>query len=138
MDLKRPYRTMIELSKEYGPILRIRLGFQEMVVVIRYEMVKEALVNQADVFAERVFIPLYEDLYKGFAAAASHQGPFGKWRNIKFTAGFSLSLGILRALSSSPPIANPRTRGLSISGAAMKLKVILKVTGMPPATDLSN
>ncbi|KAL7991373.1 hypothetical protein Chor_015629, partial [Crotalus horridus] len=66
MDLKRPYRTMTEWSKEYGPIFRIKLGFQEMVVLTGYETVKEALVNQADAFADRPFVPIFEDIAKGF------------------------------------------------------------------------
>ncbi|KAM6464176.1 cytochrome P450 2K4-like isoform 2-T2 [Liasis olivaceus] len=62
MDLKRPYRTMIE----------IKLGFQEMVVLTGYETVKEALVNQADVFAERAAIPLFEEFAKGFGVVFAH------------------------------------------------------------------
>ncbi|KAL7991365.1 hypothetical protein Chor_015621, partial [Crotalus horridus] len=66
MDLKKPYKTMMEWSKEYGPIFRIRLGFQEMVVLTGYETVKEALVNQGDAFAERASIPFFENGTKGF------------------------------------------------------------------------
>ncbi|XP_034288430.1 cytochrome P450 2K6-like isoform X2 [Pantherophis guttatus] len=66
MDLKKPFKTMIEWSKEYGPIFRIKLGFQEMVVLTGYETVKEALVNQADAFAERASVPFFEDVAKGF------------------------------------------------------------------------
>ncbi|XP_070789204.1 cytochrome P450 2K6-like [Pituophis catenifer annectens] len=66
MDLKRPYRTLIEWSKEYGPIFRIKLGLQEMVVLTGYETVKEALVNQADAFADRPVIPIFEDAVKGY------------------------------------------------------------------------
>ncbi|XP_058039050.1 cytochrome P450 2K6-like isoform X3 [Ahaetulla prasina] len=66
MDLKRPHKTMIELSKEYGPIFRLKMGFQEMVVLTGYETVKEALVNQADAFAERASVPFFEDVAKGF------------------------------------------------------------------------
>uniref|UniRef100_A0A8C6V4R0 Uncharacterized protein n=1 Tax=Naja naja TaxID=35670 RepID=A0A8C6V4R0_NAJNA len=72
MDLKRPYKTMIELSKKYGPIFRLRLGFQEMVVLTGYETVKEALVNQADAFAERAYVPVFRDIAKGFGIIFSH------------------------------------------------------------------
>jgi len=72
MDLKRPYRTMIELSKEYGPVFRIKLGFQEMVVLTGYETVKEALVDQADAFADRPCIPIFVDLSKGFGIIFAH------------------------------------------------------------------
>ncbi|XP_058039031.1 cytochrome P450 2K6-like isoform X1 [Ahaetulla prasina] len=72
MDLKRPHKTMIELSKEYGPIFRLKMGFQEMVVLTGYETVKEALVNQADAFAERASVPFFEDVAKGFGIIFSH------------------------------------------------------------------
>ncbi|XP_063158135.1 cytochrome P450 2K6-like [Candoia aspera] len=72
MDLKRPYKAMLKLSKEYGPVFRIKLGCQEMVVLTGYEMVKEALVDQADAFAERPFIPIFEDFAKGFGVVFAH------------------------------------------------------------------
>ncbi|XP_028577806.2 cytochrome P450 2K1-like isoform X1 [Podarcis muralis] len=72
MDLKRPYRTMLKLSKEHGPIFRIQMGFQKMVVLTGYETVKEALVNQADAFAERPLIPIFEEFTRGFGVLFSH------------------------------------------------------------------
>ncbi|KAG8124507.1 hypothetical protein E2320_020174, partial [Naja naja] len=66
MDLKKPSKTMMEWSKEYGPIFRIKLGSQEMVVLTGYETVKEALVNQADVFSDRPAVPIFEDTTQGF------------------------------------------------------------------------
>lgn len=36
-----------------------------MVVLTGYETVKEALVNQADAFAERPSVPIFEDFAKG-------------------------------------------------------------------------
>ncbi|XP_060128279.1 cytochrome P450 2K6-like [Zootoca vivipara] len=72
MDLKRPYRTMLKLSKEHGPIFHIQMGFQKIVVLTGYETVKEALVNQADAFAERPIIPIFEDFSRGFGVIFSH------------------------------------------------------------------
>nr|XP_034966273.1 cytochrome P450 2K6-like [Zootoca vivipara] len=72
MDLKRPYRTMLKLSKEHGPIFHIQMGFQKIVVLTGYETVKEALVNQADAFAERPIIPIFEDFARGFGVLFSH------------------------------------------------------------------
>ncbi|XP_029139534.1 cytochrome P450 2K4-like [Protobothrops mucrosquamatus] len=74
MDLKRPHKTMIEVNcqKKYGPIFRLQMGFQEMVVLTGYETVKEALVNQGDAFAERASVPFFEDVAKGFGIIFSH------------------------------------------------------------------
>uniref|UniRef100_A0A7M4DZ98 Cytochrome P450 2K4-like n=1 Tax=Crocodylus porosus TaxID=8502 RepID=A0A7M4DZ98_CROPO len=58
MDLKRPSQT-------YGPVFSIQMGFTKTVVLSGYEMVKEALVNQADAFAERAEVPAFEELSRG-------------------------------------------------------------------------
>ncbi|KFV57101.1 Cytochrome P450 2K1, partial [Gavia stellata] len=58
MDLKRPYLTMLELSKTYGPVFSIQMGLRKMVVLSGYDTVKEALVNQADAFSGRPKIPV--------------------------------------------------------------------------------
>ncbi|KAM6279344.1 cytochrome P450 2K4-like [Porphyrio hochstetteri] len=65
MDLKRPYLTMLELSKTYGPVFSIQMGQRKVVVLSGYDAVKEALVNQADAFAGRPKIPLVEKTTKG-------------------------------------------------------------------------
>ncbi|XP_053236388.1 cytochrome P450 2K6-like [Podarcis raffonei] len=72
MDLKMPYRTMLKWSKEYGSVFSIQMGSEKMVVLAGYETVKEALVNQADAFAERPIVPILEELTKGFGVAFSH------------------------------------------------------------------
>ncbi|KAJ6659627.1 hypothetical protein lerEdw1_018596 [Lerista edwardsae] len=64
IDLKRPHRTMQKLSSQYGPVFSLHMGFQKMVVLTGYETVKEALVNQADAFAERPHVPIFEDFAK--------------------------------------------------------------------------
>ncbi|NXG63381.1 CP2K1 protein, partial [Hemiprocne comata] len=65
MDLKRPYLTMLELSKIYGPVFSIQMGPRKTVVLSGYDTVKEALVNQADAFAGRPKIPVIEEAAKG-------------------------------------------------------------------------
>ncbi|XP_034288424.1 cytochrome P450 2K6-like isoform X1 [Pantherophis guttatus] len=72
MNLKKPYQTMLELSKQYGPIFKIQLGLQKMVVLTGYETIKEALVNKADVFAERAPFPIFDEFSKGFGIIFSH------------------------------------------------------------------
>ncbi|XP_025062287.1 cytochrome P450 2K6-like isoform X3 [Alligator sinensis] len=72
IDLKRPYRTLLKLSETYGPIFSIQMGFTKMVVLSDYETVKEALVNQADAFAERPKVPVFEDFSNGYGITFSH------------------------------------------------------------------
>ncbi|KAF7234529.1 Cytochrome P450 2K6, partial [Varanus komodoensis] len=65
-DLKRLHRTMLKLSKEYGSIFSIQMGVRKMVVLTGYETVKEALVNQADAFAERPYIAIFDEFARNF------------------------------------------------------------------------
>ncbi|KAL8173101.1 UNVERIFIED_CONTAM: hypothetical protein K2H54_040068 [Gekko kuhli] len=60
------------LSKQYGPVFSIQMGSQNMVVLTGYKTVKEALVNQADAFAERPLVPMFEDFAKGYGVVFSH------------------------------------------------------------------
>ncbi|NWW90271.1 CP2K1 protein, partial [Rhynochetos jubatus] len=62
MNLKRPYLTMLELSKTYGSVFSIQMGPTKIVVLSGYDTVKEALVNQADAFAGRPKIPVVEGI----------------------------------------------------------------------------
>uniref|UniRef100_A0A8D0HN59 Cytochrome P450 family 2 subfamily AC member 71 n=1 Tax=Sphenodon punctatus TaxID=8508 RepID=A0A8D0HN59_SPHPU len=59
-------------SEKYGPVFSIQMGPKKMVVLAGYETVKEALVNQADAFAERPKIPIFEKISKGYGIIFSH------------------------------------------------------------------
>ncbi|XP_030054613.1 cytochrome P450 2K6-like [Microcaecilia unicolor] len=72
MNLKRPYWTLLELSKIYGPVFCLQLGMKKMVVLTGYETVKEALVNHADEFAGRPKIPIFEEINKGYGVIFAH------------------------------------------------------------------
>nr|XP_028577805.1 cytochrome P450 2K6-like [Podarcis muralis] len=72
MDLKRPHRTMLKLSKQYGPVFSIQMGPRKIVVLTGYETVKEALVNQADAFADRPTFALFQELSQGFGVSLSN------------------------------------------------------------------
>nr|XP_028577803.1 cytochrome P450 2K6-like [Podarcis muralis] len=72
MDLKTPYRTMLKLSKQYGPVFSIQMGPQKTVVLTGYETLKEALVNQADSFADRPIVPMFQEFGRGFGLTLSN------------------------------------------------------------------
>ncbi|XP_054853270.1 cytochrome P450 2K6-like [Eublepharis macularius] len=72
MDIKRPHRTLLKLSKQYGPVFSFQMGVQKMVVLTGYETIKEALVNQADTFAARANLPIFEETVRGYGVVFSH------------------------------------------------------------------
>ncbi|XP_069584358.1 cytochrome P450 2K1-like isoform X2 [Ranitomeya imitator] len=65
LDMDRPYLTMHELSKKYGPVYTLQLGVEKVVVICGYEAVKDALVNHADDFSGRPKVALLDEMYKG-------------------------------------------------------------------------
>ncbi|XP_077345176.1 cytochrome P450 2K1-like isoform X2 [Lithobates pipiens] len=72
MNLKKPYLTLMELSKTYGPVFSIQMGMKKMVVLTGYEAVKNALVGHAEEFGERACIPILEKIDKGMGVIFSH------------------------------------------------------------------
>ncbi|KAM3930504.1 cytochrome P450 2K1-like [Leptodactylus fuscus] len=72
MDMKRPYKTFLELSKKYGPVYSVHVGSQKMVLLCGYDTVKDALVNYAEDFSERPYVPIFHDLSKGYGILFSH------------------------------------------------------------------
>ncbi|XP_053140125.1 cytochrome P450 2K4-like isoform X2 [Hemicordylus capensis] len=85
MDMKKPYTTMLKLSKQYGSIFSVQMGLKKVVVLTGYETVKEALVNQADAFAERPFNPMLDEISKG------HGLVFARGENWKVMRRFTLT-----------------------------------------------
>ncbi|NXC89330.1 CP2B4 protein, partial [Cercotrichas coryphoeus] len=92
-DLKRPYRTYLQLSKKYGPVFSVQLGHRKIVVISGYETVKEALVNQADAFSERPKIPLFEDLTNGNGVIFAHGENWKVMRRFALTALRDFGMG---------------------------------------------
>ncbi|XP_060094075.1 cytochrome P450 2K4-like [Heteronotia binoei] len=85
LDLKRPHRTMLELSKQYGSVFSIQMGSRKMVVLTGFETVKDALVNQADAFAGRPFLPMFEEFLRGYGII------FARGENWKVMRRFTLT-----------------------------------------------
>ncbi|XP_040204248.1 cytochrome P450 2K1-like isoform X1 [Rana temporaria] len=72
LDLKRPYRTFLELAKKYGSVFSVQIGTQKMVVLCGYETVKDALINHAEEFSERPYIPIFQDVTQGHGIIFAH------------------------------------------------------------------
>ncbi|KAM3930525.1 cytochrome P450 2K4-like [Leptodactylus fuscus] len=58
MDMSKPYKTFMELSKTYGPVFSVHMGTIKTVVLCGYDTVKDALINHADVFSDRPHAPV--------------------------------------------------------------------------------
>ncbi|XP_041661273.1 cytochrome P450 2K1-like [Cheilinus undulatus] len=65
IDLKRPYNTLVKLSKKHGSVFTVYLGPKKVVVLAGYKTVKEALVHYADEFGDRDPLRITQETNKG-------------------------------------------------------------------------
>ncbi|XP_077147773.1 cytochrome P450 2B11-like [Ranitomeya variabilis] len=85
MDMSKPYKTFMELSKTYGPVFSVQIGMRKIVVLCGYEAVKDALVNHADVFSDRPRAPVITKLLNNNGVV------FSNGENWKVMRRFTLS-----------------------------------------------
>ncbi|XP_069830374.1 uncharacterized protein [Dendropsophus ebraccatus] len=72
LDVNKPYLSFQELAKKYGPVYSIKIGVQKMVVLCGYDIVREALVNHADEFADRPTVPVFVEVTRGHGLVFSN------------------------------------------------------------------
>ncbi|XP_073442611.1 cytochrome P450 2K1-like isoform X2 [Dendrobates tinctorius] len=65
LDVHKPYLSFQELAKTYGPVYSIKIGVQKMIVLCGYDVVKEALITQAEAFSGRPYMPVFYDITRG-------------------------------------------------------------------------
>ncbi|XP_073693222.1 cytochrome P450 2K16 [Garra rufa] len=65
LDVNKPYLSLCEMAKQFGPVFTVYFGPKKVVVLAGYKTVKQALVNHADEFGEREITPLFHDFTKG-------------------------------------------------------------------------
>ncbi|CAJ0934876.1 unnamed protein product, partial [Ranitomeya imitator] len=85
MDMSKPYKTFMELSKKYGPVFSVQMGMRKIVVLCGYETVKDALINHADVFSDRPHAPVITKLFNNNGVV------FSNGENWKVMRRFTLS-----------------------------------------------
>ncbi|CAB1417173.1 unnamed protein product [Pleuronectes platessa] len=64
VDLKELDSSLFHLSKQYGPVFTVYFGLKKVVVLAGYRTVKEALVNHAEEFGDRMITPIFHDFSK--------------------------------------------------------------------------
>ncbi|XP_077147770.1 cytochrome P450 2C14-like [Ranitomeya variabilis] len=72
LDMSKPYKTFMELSKTYGPVFSVQMGMTKTVVLCGFEAVKDALINHADVFSNRPYGPLTMKVAKNYGLVSSN------------------------------------------------------------------
>ncbi|XP_076196168.1 cytochrome P450 2J2-like [Aptenodytes patagonicus] len=73
VDFKQPFHLALQkLTGWYGNIFSVQFGSLIFVVVNGYQMVREALVHQAEIFTDRPNIPLLQEIFRGFGLKSSN------------------------------------------------------------------
>nr|XP_046228804.1 cytochrome P450 2K1-like [Scatophagus argus] len=85
LDLKKPYSTLMELSKKYGSVFTVYLGPKKVVVLAGYKTVKEALVNNAEEFGERDPLILAQENNQGHGVIWSNGDLWKEMRRFALT-----------------------------------------------------
>ncbi|NWI08817.1 CP2W1 protein, partial [Crypturellus soui] len=97
LDIRRQDKSLMKISEKYGPVFTVHLGFQRTVVLTGYEAVKEALLNTADVFADRPAIPIFYRIQHGNGVFFSSQELWKTTR--RFTMATMRDLGMGKRLA---------------------------------------
>ncbi|XP_061153111.1 cytochrome P450 2J2-like [Syngnathus typhle] len=79
------YKSVENFTKEYGPVCSLRQGSERIVFISTYRMVKEALINQLDSFADRPVVPLFDEMFKGLGIGLSNGYSWKKHRRFANT-----------------------------------------------------
>ncbi|XP_044185629.1 cytochrome P450 2K1-like isoform X2 [Thunnus albacares] len=85
LDLKRPYSTLLTLSKKYGSVFTVYLGPKKVVVLAGYKTVKEALVNNADEFGDRDPMLIVREMNRGHGVLWSNGDSWKEMRRFALT-----------------------------------------------------
>ncbi|XP_075056908.1 uncharacterized protein LOC142143093 [Mixophyes fleayi] len=72
IDMSKPHKTFIEMSKKYGSVFSVQLGMTKTVVLCGYDSIKDALVNHAEEFADRPETPVFDKVQKGYGVVMSN------------------------------------------------------------------
>ncbi|CAI5692798.1 cytochrome P450 2F3 [Oreochromis niloticus] len=93
MDKRAPFKTMLKLSDKYGSVMTMYLGPQRTVILLGYDAVKEALVDQADDFTGRGPIPLLFKASKGYGLGVSNGECWQQLRRFTLTTLRDFGMG---------------------------------------------
>ncbi|XP_074454811.1 cytochrome P450 2J2-like isoform X2 [Larus michahellis] len=93
VDFKQPLHLELQkLTGRYGNIFSVQFGSLTFVVVNGYQMVREALVHQAEIFVDRPNIPLLQEIFRGFGLISSNGHIWRQQR--KFAAATLKSIAV--------------------------------------------
>uniref|UniRef100_H2YMP4 Uncharacterized protein n=1 Tax=Ciona savignyi TaxID=51511 RepID=H2YMP4_CIOSA len=85
-----PERTMYKWSKKYGPVMSVRMGRQDWVILGDHETIRQGLVNQGNSFSGRPLIATIDQITEGHGILLID---YGDWWKRQRRFGFSTLRG---------------------------------------------
>ncbi|XP_075057379.1 cytochrome P450 2K1-like [Mixophyes fleayi] len=85
IDMARPHKTFLELSKKYGKVFSFQLGMSKMVILCGFDTIKDALITHADQFSDRPSRPAISKMQKDYGVI------FANGENWKVMRRFTIS-----------------------------------------------
>uniref|UniRef100_A0A2K6R7R6 Cytochrome P450 2C3-like n=1 Tax=Rhinopithecus roxellana TaxID=61622 RepID=A0A2K6R7R6_RHIRO len=79
LKTKNLSKSISVLAKDYGPVFTIYFGMKPTVVLHGYKAIKEALIDQGEVFSGRGSFPVIEKIAQGFGVIFSNGD---RWKQI--------------------------------------------------------
>ncbi|XP_061856732.1 cytochrome P450 2H1-like isoform X2 [Colius striatus] len=86
-------QSLKKLSEKYGPVFTVHLGPQKVVVLYGYDVVKEALIDQADDFSGRGVLPLFKRFFRGTGIVTSNGETWKQLRRFTLTTLRDFGMG---------------------------------------------
>lgn len=100
--------SFFQLAEKYGPIFTLHFGFQKVVVLTGYEVVREALVNYTEEFVDRPSIPIFDQIQNGNGTRARSGGWEGRrWLVVPVVVVMMMMRHSLTVHSWSPAFKHP-------------------------------
>ncbi|KAM4667892.1 cytochrome P450 2H2-like isoform 2-T2 [Amazona ochrocephala] len=93
LNPKNMPESLRKLSEKYGSVFTIYLGPQKVVVLYGYDVVKEALIDQADNFSGRGNFPLFKRVFKVPGVVTSNGETWKQLRRFALTTLRDFGMG---------------------------------------------
>ncbi|XP_063793853.1 cytochrome P450 2G1-like isoform X2 [Pseudophryne corroboree] len=93
VNMKELPKSLVKLAKTYGDVFTVHLGPRTVVVLHGYDAVKEALVDNANVFSHRAKVPAAELIFKDYGVILSNGERWKQLRRFSLTTLRNFGMG---------------------------------------------